>query len=1446
MSKDAADPKVPPATRRLRALAFGGGAFDTIMQLGVVHALLVSRGKAPDHVVGISAGAVNAAALAEILQAGETLPDTARMAMQVRRLRSFLDAYLDFLPALADSVLPDTFEVNAKQPLKPVELPIHFERERQSRADATRSKAGLIQLFNDLLAVRMPVSAVTRMVRRLLAFKQAPELRRPIAPCDTILSNAIWLWLTLGRYMIVVAGIFFGLVYAAIVGGNRTVRRWLGSPLIRFATQSHRHWLQRLAATIFGEENATAGMVIQRSGVLRVFGSALRGSLAVIAFTLIWLMPFRLVSPPQTVVTKLHAAFPVEEAPDGSWTTLGDRLGPLVEAIVDVPSPSAELLVGNAVEVAKTTYPVLDTGGRILWNFLVQNRAIVGVPLLVLAGAIALEMVVGVEVAAGIAFLAVVAMNWPARHWYDRSLPFMVLLVICVLIPLLPSMRRRIFQYYEIGDGLLSSDALRAYLVRCFDPEYYGEPKIDAIVSAALERKNQVDAGAGATPVCLSRYSDPQRMSPIHIGVVAADVASGDLNLIEESKPVVDALLAATAAVPLFQAQDLDKGGRWLIDGINVSNEPIQPLLDDLRSRHNKNPAAYADVKTVDVYPVSDLPVDHSALPSSADYTTLVEVGLRALELKQFRDATMERRLTRLYTKALPSNRAFHPTKTGGEERTFIHAGVFPIELAKPARINRRLARGSSPEEFKKMLRESVADGCRAALEAMLPRAIAARFAPGSVTEWVKKLESDGILSTSDAKSIFDHPEFPQNVIAAEANARQLTARTVTLEIAGSSSKVTLDLQMDHAERLREIVAPRCLDVVRGRVGVDAALPGSDARTGPGLAEICRHCSLCRPEPARDAKSEVEPVSRNRYDSAGLQRLRVTPGRSTWPQWPAEKDGPDPIVAAEPPPIRHAYAEYEWPATPWPPDAKRPVVSFLFGGGVFRGVFHMGVANALNEAGVEPHLVAGSSVGAIIAAMIAAVFKDTGAARQRRILDLTATFLAIDRLVLTDRLADFVRRFTLRAAEAEFSLHDLDRVLRQFDRDEATTFNRRLRRVAAGLERLFYFSPFELYRVVEALRMRQPSIVINELCDDVQELLERGGLAQEILGAEPLSLLIRHHVIEKIPAVALSDEPLFENFLQAPNRIFFLATTTNLSAGSLEILGAPWNERTHVSLEYGLLASSAFPAVFRPRQSWEIFRDNDRDEKYIDGGTIDNLPLDAVARFLDEAEKHGKIERRPAAPHLLFTASLDVDREVLRDDRAVVERAAKDCVKLMSRAGTFKDNRKIDTYANVQRRLRNIHSVFGGQVRWHPLDMHVIAVKPNWLCKTFGFHPMLGFRRKKQAESIAHGCASTLATLYLSSLRNPEWLTSWGASKLDIDPKAVVESGTRKPAFEPQKRRGGFCWFRADRKCPYSRQALQCLNGAANAGTALTPTQMDELDAVYRACGRKATHERRG
>ncbi|MDP9121919.1 MAG: patatin-like phospholipase family protein, partial [Acidobacteriota bacterium] len=520
---------------------------------------------------------------------------------------------------------------------------------------------------------------------------------------------------------------------------------------------------------------------------------------------------------------------------------------------------------------------------------------------------------------------------------------------------------------------------------------------------------------------------------------------------------------------------------------------------------------------------------------------------------------------------------------------------------------------------------------------------------------------------------------------------------------------------------------------------------------------------------------------------------------------------------------------------------ERPLVSLLFGGGVFRGVFHMGVLNALNELEIQPDLVAGSSVGSIISAMIAQVFTLADPAeRHAQIARLAATFLDIDKLVLTDRVADFVRGFTVRAGESRFSPRDLDLVLRRYDCDRSASFNRRLREVAAGCERLFYLSPTEFFQLVEAARKRNFTGVIHQLEQAIQRFLERSNVRKEILGAESLAMLIRCHVIDGLGLPAGS-EALFSSFVKMG--IVFLATTTNLTQGKLEILGGPIARAHHgeVSLLEGLLASSAFPAIFRPREAWEVFRNTSGHDLYFDGGIMDNLPLDAVAEFLDAS---GGIDRRPRLggaplPHLLFTASLEVDKQALPNDR--VEVVSRSFLRLRRRAATFTYNRKLDAYAKVQRDLRAIYEArlaAGAAPDWQPLDLHLVAVKPQWLCDTFGFHPMLGFRERKQAQSIAHGCASTLAQLLAEQTRNPAWTAGWGIRGLDsMDPRSVLRhQGSEPLTLIPQTKAkyAGECWFRIGRSCPFSPGNLAKLS--------LEKKITQQLAGIYEACGQPETH----
>jgi hypothetical protein len=532
-------------------------------------------------------------------------------------------------------------------------------------------------------------------------------------------------------------------------------------------------------------------------------------------------------------------------------------------------------------------------------------------------------------------------------------------------------------------------------------------------------------------------------------------------------------------------------------------------------------------------------------------------------------------------------------------------------------------------------------------------------------------------------------------------------------------------------------------------------------------------------------------------------------------------------------------------------EKKGPAVVFLFSGGVFRGVFQVGFANAVSELGIHPDVIAGASVGTIIGALTGRIFQKPAGhelvERQRQTRQLAATFLTIDRFVLTDRFADFIRHFSIHAADADFSPHDLDLIFRRYEKDSATAFSRRARRVFSGMERLFCLSPFEILEMAQLVRASNWDGAAARIKTLTQEMMDRYGVGLEMLGPEPLEQLIDGIVFDGKP----NSGGRFDHF-DFP----LMGTTTNLTQGTLDILRSthPWDPR----FTQGLLASSAFPMVFRPRWSWEVYRHPQQVAQYADGGIMDNLPLGAVIDYLWGKDAATRYERRPDVPHLILTATLEPEKADWTK-RADLDRLC--WTDIRARAGQLRYNGKIDKFQGGQRDIRRIlkqrtqegdSDVRAADI---PLNLDVLAVKPKWLCGTFAFHPMLGFSRAKQAESIAHGCASTICAVAdhfdvnnkahavdVEALRG--WATGRGIALGQlperIHPGAGGVLGFGPAKLSEEEQRQGFCWFRKVESatgkrpiCPFHSQSASC---------AEKDEVSEELQTIYDACGARHNH----
>jgi hypothetical protein len=335
-----------------------------------------------------------------------------------------------------------------------------------------------------------------------------------------------------------------------------------------------------------------------------------------------------------------------------------------------------------------------------------------------------------------------------------------------------------------------------------------------------------------------------------------------------------------------------------------------------------------------------------------------------------------------------------------------------------------------------------------------------------------------------------------------------------------------------------------------------------------------------------------------------------------------------------------------------------------------------------------------------------------------------------------------------------------------------------------------------------------------------------------------LAQLIAEHVLEGLPGYSRDHPGTVPFDVFTDDGIYFLATATNLSCGRLEVLGErptvkPSEPKT--MLLDALLASSAFPGVFRPRWAWEIMPAARSYDQYIDGGVTDNLPLDAVAQFLHRASLAGIVAKRPRngqVPHLLLCASLEPRLTVLTHGEQ--EALCYNWPGLWRRAGQLGYNKKIDLYREIQQAIRQVmRAGIPNAANWTPLDLEVVAIKPEWLCNTFAFHPMLGFRRQRQAMSMAHGCASTL--LELARPRDDDesgsWRTGWGIDEDRLPEASVAE---RDDPYVPLQAGKDKCWFQPAMTCPFSRTGL--------AGLGLPETTLREVANIYTLCGKHETH----
>jgi predicted acylesterase/phospholipase RssA len=1270
------DPSLPQAPevtrsqkRTYRVFSFPGAGIDTVMQMGVVHALLVTRRKPPEMVAGISVGAITAAALGEVIQAGAGAEASAEEDEEVRvaRFSELLEAFRNAPSTVLKGFFPDPLETNAAHTIKPVELPRHFTEERDSREDSAASRTGLIRLFNHLIRLRVTVRVFTQLMRVSMGWKDVRE--------------AGWARRFYQR-------------------GRLVARLW---------------WL------------------------------VARNSIALA-------MPVSLIA--------------------------------RVELF--------ELLGGNGKTNSRGVeagHIIFNRWAGLRWLWEHSLRLLLGfLPLLLLLTLVPALVIWGFSACAGLGLP-----GWlPSSGWTMLT----IILVVVAGLAGWGSLfcRKTIFsdllKHYHIFRDLGDSHALKEFLIQNFDPAYYGEFKFDESVRRALKHQSPLPGGCTNKKPLSAYLDDRQRRSGVMVVPIAANLGTGKLEVLPADTSVVDALLCASAVVPFFRSQSIEKDGACstFIDGISVSNDPIAPVYEEACRILSSASAPRWDCLRIISVPLLPLRQERPD-GQDAPYTGLVDVALRARQLERFQDMLLDKSLIDRVNRALGGG-PVTVVNDADQKETFFPIKIRLVTPDRPQELSLRMIQACSAAERRDLINTAVADGCRAMIERLVTDAL-----PDTRT-----IEERRLLLEPDEEM---PDEWPHRDAANQASLREAVEG-----LRSSRQTITRADGIEYVSCRKLLAAWGGLKALPGGDPVEAANPDP----GPGISEVCRCCMACKAKTQAEGTREAELRQHVRLP-------RTTPA----------------IFKPDPKPTE---------------EMKGPAVVFLFSGGVFRGVFQVGFANAVSELGIQPDVVAGASVGTIIGAFTGRVFEKPAGGelveRQRQARRLAATFLTIDRFVLTDRFADFVRHFSIHAASANFSPHDLDRIFRRYEKDFDFGFGRRARRVFSGLERLFHISPFEMLDLARTLRAGHWQDAVRLVKQLTQDMVDRYGVGLELLGPEPLQQLIDGFAFNGKP----NPDARLTHF-----GFPLMGTVTNLTLGTLEILRSmhPWDPRFTQSL----LASSAFPAVFRPRWSWEVYRHPGKVAQYADGGVMDNLPLGAVIDYLWGKGAAKRYERRPAVPHLILTATLEPEKA---DWSAREDLHNLGWPEIRARATQLRYNGKIDKFQQCQRDIRRILKQRASEADPDvhapdiPLNTDVLAVKPQWVCGSFAFHPMLGFSREKQVESIAHGCASTICAVadYFApgnrahgidagSLR--QWALGRGIALDQLPARTGTEPGPLgfgPASLSEEEQQNGCCWFR--RADPQSGRRPVCpfhpRSPASTEGEEVSP----ELHKIYQACGRQATH----
>ena len=220
----------------------------------------------------------------------------------------------------------------------------------------------------------------------------------------------------------------------------------------------------------------------------------------------------------------------------------------------------------------------------------------------------------------------------------------------------------------------------------------------------------------------------PNSKPKIQVVPVAASLRTGDFCRLAKTF-VVDGLAAVRSSA-------LCRGSEYWCDYTlteRASRTPTTTVRQLLRDR------VHPEATAVHLYTVSSLPIQANQVKprQSRRYAGLIDVLLRVQQLRRFRNAKLDRDITALYDGALPPqrlpperkpDRQIRALKCFGHSQHIVRTTVVPIEPSDHAiTLSEELFRARNRQEQHEAIAETVAVGCRIAMETIMRHDIKAR-----------------------------------------------------------------------------------------------------------------------------------------------------------------------------------------------------------------------------------------------------------------------------------------------------------------------------------------------------------------------------------------------------------------------------------------------------------------------------------------------------------------------------------------------------------------------------------------------------------------------------------------------------------------------------------------------------------------------------------------------